>query len=54
MHRLRKGFGCMVAAKLGKGNAPILHSLMRHSSMQVSMDFYASADDVLQDAIKQL
>jgi integrase len=54
MHRLRKGFGCRVAKQLGKGNAPILHSLMRHSSMQITMDFYASVDDALQDAIRGL
>src|SRR5581483_11951790 len=39
MHRLRKGFGCRVAKKLGKGNAPVLHRLMRHSSMQITMDY---------------
>jgi integrase len=54
MHRLRKGFGCRVAKQLGKGNAPILHQLMRHSSMQITTDFYANVDDVLQDAINQL
>jgi integrase len=54
MHRLRKGFGCRVAKQLGKGNAPILHELMRHSSMQVTMDYYANVDDALQDAIKGL
>jgi integrase len=54
MHRLRKGFGCRVAKKLGKGNAPILHRMMRHSSMQVTMDYYASVDDALHDAMKQL
>jgi len=54
MHRLRKGFGCRVAKQLGKGNAPILHSMMRHSSMQITMDYYANVDDALQDAIKQL
>jgi integrase len=54
MHRLRKGFGCRVAKQLGKGNAPILHALMRHSSMQITMDYYASVDDALQDAIKGL
>jgi integrase len=54
MHRLRKGFGCRVAKQLGKGNAPVLHSLMRHSSMQITMDYYASVDDALQDAIKVL
>ena len=54
MHRLRKGFGCRIAKQLGKGNAPVLHSLMRHSSMQITMDFYASVDDALQDAMKKL
>ncbi len=54
MHKLRKGFGCRVAKLLGKGNAPILHELMRHSSMQITMDYYASVDDVLQEAIKDL
>jgi len=54
MHRLRKGFGCRVAKQLGKGNAPMLHELMRHSSMQITMDYYASVDDVLQEAINEL
>jgi integrase len=54
MHRLRKGFGCRVAKQLGKGNAPILHTLMRHSSMQITMDYYASVDDATQAAIDSL
>lgn len=54
MHRLRKGFGCRVAKQLGKGNAPLLHELMRHSSMQITMDYYASVDDVKQMAINEL
>jgi integrase len=54
MHRLRKGFGCRVAKQLGKGNAPVLHRLMRHSSMQLTMDFYASVDDALADALRGL
>jgi integrase len=54
MHKLRKGFGCRIAQQLGKGNAPVLHELMRHSSMQITMDYYASVDDALQDAIKGL
>jgi integrase len=53
-HRPRQGFSCRVAKKLGKGNAPVLHELLRHSSMQVIMDYYASADDVLQEAINEL
>lgn len=53
MHRLRKGFGCALAKQYGRGGALVLHRL-RHSSMQVTMDFYASVDDVLQEAIKGL
>jgi integrase len=54
MHQLRKGFGCRVAKQLGKGGAAMLHELMRHSSMQITMDYYANVDDALQDAINQL
>jgi integrase len=54
MHKLRKGFGCRVAKQLGKGQAPILHELMRHSSMQITMDYYASVDDMLQDVMRAL
>jgi integrase len=54
MDSLRKGFGCRVAKQLGKGNGSILHSLMRHSSMQITMDYYASVDDALQAAISGL
>jgi integrase len=54
MHRLRKGFGCRIAKQLGKGNAPLLHPFMRHSSMQITMDYYASVDDALRDAITAL
>ena len=32
----------------------MLHEMMRHSSMQVTMDYYASVDDALQDTIKEL
>jgi hypothetical protein len=28
--------------------------LMRHSSMQMTMDFYANVDDALQQAIREL
>jgi integrase len=54
MHKLRKGFGCRAAKILGKSGAAVLHELMRHSSMQVTMDFYANVDDALQDAIVRL
>jgi integrase len=54
MQKLRKGFGCRVAQQLGRGNAPVLHTLMRHSSMQVTLDYYASVDDALQSAMQEL
>lgn len=54
MHKLRKGFGCRVAKNLGKGGAAMLHELMRHSTMQITMDYYANVDDALQDAINSL
>jgi len=54
MHRLRKGFGCRAAKNLGKGGAAMLHELMRHSSMQITMDYYANVDDALQDAIVRI
>jgi integrase len=54
MHRLRKGFGCRAAKMLGKGGAAMLHELMRHSSMQITMDYYANVDDALQDAIVRI
>ena len=43
-----------MAKLLGKGAAPVLHELMRHSSMQITMDYYANVDDVLQQAIAGL
>lgn len=55
MHKLRKGFGCRVAKILGKSGAPILHELMRHSSMQITMDFYVGVENqTLQNAIDEL
>jgi integrase len=54
MHKLRKGFGCRIAKQLGRGDAPVLHRLMRHSSMQLTMDFYASTDDALEDRMRML
>jgi integrase len=54
MHKLRKGFGCRAAKMLGKGGAAMVHELMRHSSMQTTIDYYASVDDALQDAINRL
>ena len=40
--------------QLGKGNAPILHSLMRHSSMQITMYYYANVDEAKQASITGL
>ena len=54
MHKLRKEFGCRVAKILGKSGAAVLHELMRHSSMQVTMDSYANVDDTLPDTIMRL
>jgi len=54
MHVLRKGFGCRAAKILGKSGAAVLHELIQHSSMQVTLDFYANVDDTLQDAIGRL
>ena len=54
MHKLRKGFGCRVAKVLGKSGAPVLHEPMRHRSMQVTIDYYASASYVQQDVITRV
>lgn len=54
MHKLRKGFGCRMASALGKGGAPVLHEIMRHSSIQVTMDYYANVDDAKAEAITRL
>ena len=54
MHKLRKGFGCRMAQALGKGGAAVLHEMMRHSSMQVTMDYYANVDDAKAKAIDSL
>jgi integrase len=54
MHKLRKGFGCRAAKILGQSGAAVLHELMRHASMQTTMDYYACVDDALQDAIVRL
>jgi hypothetical protein len=42
------------AKTLGKGGAAMPHGLMRHSSVQITMDYYAGVDDALQDAILNL
>jgi integrase len=47
-HSLRKGFGCRYAAKVP---AQILQKLMRHSSISVTMDYYANVDDAVEEAV---
>lgn len=54
MHKLRKGFGCAAAQMLGKGAAPVLHRLMRHANMTVTMSYYANVDPVLHEAMERV
>jgi integrase len=54
MHRLRKGFGCRVALSVGKSGAAVLHELMRHSSMQTTMDYYVNVDGAKTEAMQRL
>ncbi len=48
MKSLRKGFGCYHA---GRVSAHVLQKLMRHSSIRVTMDYYASVDDAVEAAV---
>jgi integrase len=48
MHALRKGFGCRYAAKVP---AQVLMRLMRHSSVAITMDYYANVDQAVMDAV---
>jgi integrase len=48
MKELRKGFGCRYA---GKVPAQVLQKLMRHSSIRVTMDYYANVDDAVMEAV---
>jgi integrase len=43
-----------MAQMLRKGGTAMLRELMRHSSLKVTMDYYASVDDALQDAITRV
>src|SRR5262249_3793143 len=47
-HTLRKGFGCRYAARVP---AQVLQKLMRHSSIRVTMDYYANVDDVVEESV---
>jgi integrase len=48
MHSLRKGFGCRYA---GKVPAQVLQKLMRHSTIAVTMDYYANVDAAVEEAV---
>jgi integrase len=48
MHTLRKGFGCRYA---GKAPAQVLQRLMRHSTIRITMDYYANIDDAVDEAV---
>jgi len=48
MKSLRRGFGCRHA---GKVSAHVLQRLMRHSSIKVTMDYYANVDEAVEAAI---
>src|SRR5262249_25081170 len=48
MKSLRKGFGCRHA---GRVPAQVLQKLMRHSSITVTMDYYANVDEAAVEAI---
>jgi integrase len=48
MKSLRRGFGCRYA---GKVPAQVLQKLMRHSSITITMDYYANVDDAVMQAV---
>jgi integrase len=48
MHSLRKGFGCRHA---GRVSAQVLQRLMRHSTIAVTMNYYANVDQAVEEAI---
>lgn len=45
---LRRGFGCRYA---GKVSAHVLQRLMRHSTISITMEYYANIDDAVESAI---
>jgi integrase len=49
MKTLRQGFGCHYA---GQVSAHVLQRLMRHSSIRVTMDYYANVDQAVEDAVR--
>jgi integrase len=49
MKTLRQGFGCHYA---GQVSAHVLQRLMRHSSIRVTMDYYANVDQAVEEAVR--
>lgn len=54
MHRLRRGFGSRVARQFGRAGSAMAHQLLRHASLQTTLDYYADVGDALYDAIDAL
>ena len=50
MKTLRQGFGCRYAAEV---SAHVLQRLLRHSTIKVTMDYYANIDQAVEDAVKR-
>lgn len=50
MRVLRRGFGCRYAARVP---AQVLQRLMRHSSIAITMTYYANVDDAVEEAVLQ-
>jgi len=48
MRTLRRGFGCRYA---GHVPAQVLQRLMRHSSITITMDYYANVDAAVEEAV---
>jgi integrase len=48
MKSLRRGFGCRYAAT---ESAHVLQRLMRHASIQTTLDYYANVDDAVMQAV---
>jgi integrase len=48
MRSLRRGFGCRYA---GKVSAQVLQRLMRHSSITITMTYYANVDEAAMEAV---
>jgi integrase len=49
MKTLRQGFGCRYA---GSVPAQVLQKLMRHSTIKITMDYYANVDAAVEEAVR--